>query len=166
MGAGLSQSTITATRLAYKNESLAFEEFPWSGIAKTYCIDKTVPDAACAGTAILSGVKTKSGLIGMTPDTIKNDCDANKDTTKQLKSIAKWAIESNKATGFVTNLRVTSGVAASLYAHVPNNKWESDVDVNASGCSSNEVSDIARQLIYSDVGKELKVINGILNGFL
>ena len=44
--------------------NLAWEEFPWSGLIKTYNTDKQVPDSAGTATALFSGVKTRSGMLG------------------------------------------------------------------------------------------------------
>lgn len=61
--------------------------------------------------------------------------------------------------GFATTNRVTSGVAAALYANSADSSWESNADINPD-CDPSEVEDIASQLINSEVGKQFKVVLG------
>ena len=44
---------------------LAFETLPFTALAKTYSTDFQVPDSAATITAMLSGVKTRSGVLGV-----------------------------------------------------------------------------------------------------
>ncbi|XP_049545912.1 membrane-bound alkaline phosphatase-like [Anopheles darlingi] len=160
VGAGMSQATVTAAR-SYNggdNATLAFENLKWSGNARTYCVDSRVPDSACAGTAILTGVKSNFGTVATDPTVNRGDCTL--DPAKKLASIAKWALEAGKAVGFATTSRVTSGSSAALYANSPDSRWENDADVTAAGCNVANVPDIAHQLIHGDIGKHFKVILG------
>lgn len=127
---------------------------------QTYCIDKRVADSACAATAILTGVKSKFGTYGMTPDTDFGDCTATKNPQMHLDSIAKWALDGGKAVGFATTMRVTTGVAPALYAHVANKNWESDGNIACTAGTATDVSDIASQLINGPIGKQLRVVFG------
>lgn len=68
-------------------------------------------------------------------------------------------INFSKISGFATTNRVTSGVAAGLYANSADSSWESNADISAN-CDSTKVDDIASQLINSEVGKQFKVILG------
>lgn len=160
VGAGMSQATVTAARYynGGDNETFAFERLKWSGNARTYCVDSRVPDSACAGTAFLTGVKSNFGTVAMDPTVRRGEC--TNDGAKKLASIAKWALEAGKAVGFATTSRVTSGSTAALYANSPDSDWENDAAVNAGGCNTATVPDIAHQLIHSDIGKQFKVILG------
>ena len=60
--------------------------------------------------------------------------------------------------GIVTTTRITHATPSSLYAHSADREWEADSlvardDPEGEGCND----DIAKQLIYSDVGKKVKV---------
>lgn len=63
LGDGMGFSTIAATRVAMGGEEkkLAFENFPNTATAKTYCLDESVPDSACAANAFLRGFKGNYG---------------------------------------------------------------------------------------------------------
>ncbi|XP_055604367.1 membrane-bound alkaline phosphatase-like [Uranotaenia lowii] len=162
VGSGMSQATITAARTINggDNETFAFENLKWSGNARTYCVDSRVPDSACASTAFLTGVKSNVGTVAMHPQVKRKECVPYSDKTKQLESIAKWALDAGKAVGFATTSRVTAGSNAALYANSADKDWENDGAVSAAGCNPTEVRDIAYQLVHGDIGKHFKVILG------
>lgn len=109
IGDGMSLTTQSAARM-YKGgeeKSLSFEEFPYAGTVKTYCVDYQVADSACTATAYLSGVKNNYGTIGISGKVQLNDCVGQMDHSNHVKSIAKWAIDAGKSAGLVTTTRVT-----------------------------------------------------------
>lgn len=113
IGDGMGLSTITAARIFHgqkegksgEETSLEFDEFPNVGLAKTYNVNKQVPDSAGTATAIFTGVKTNYGVIGMDI----TEALLNHTSTKgpQLSTIMDWAIQAKKRTGFVTTTRIT-----------------------------------------------------------
>ncbi|XP_017872100.1 PREDICTED: alkaline phosphatase, tissue-nonspecific isozyme [Drosophila arizonae] len=141
MGDGLSITTLTAARIlkgqhaGYSGEEaqLAVEQFPYSGLCKTYCTDSQTADSACAATACLTGIKTNYGTIGQSAQGVK------------VESILNWAQRADKATGIVTTTRLTDASPAAGYAHVQRRSQELD---------------IARQLIEDAPGRHLDVILG------
>lgn len=164
MGDGMSMSTLAATRpyIGGEEVSLSFEEFPAVGMVKTYCVDYQTADSSCAATAILSGTKSNFGTIGVTASVNTSDCLANLNANGDghTKSIAQWAMDAGKVAGFVTTSRVTDAGPASLYAHSGSRFWENDVDVRAAQCNPGVTTDLASQMIRSEVGRKLKVIMG------
>ncbi|XP_014092854.3 membrane-bound alkaline phosphatase [Bactrocera oleae] len=164
LGDGMSVHTITATRafLGDSSEQVSFEQFPYTGLSKTYSVNKLVPDSACTATAYLSGVKANYGTIGVTAEVPKNDCEAAIDTRTHTESIAKWAQDADKWSGLVTTARVTHASPAGVYAHTANRDWETDSKIKSSGCVSGAEHnvDIASQLVKWPVGKNLRVIMG------
>ncbi|NIO39813.1 MAG: alkaline phosphatase, partial [Burkholderiales bacterium] len=75
IGDGMGISTITAARIFDgqtrgvdgESNSLAFEKFPHVALVKTYNTNQQVPDSAGTATAMLTGHKTRAGLIGVGP---------------------------------------------------------------------------------------------------
>jgi hypothetical protein len=112
VGDGLSLPTIAATRmyLGGEEQSLSFEEFPYYGLVKTYCIDRQVPDSACTATAMLSGIKNNYRGIGVTANVSSSQCNFSDEDVAY--SIVKWAQDAGKATGIVTNTRITHATPA------------------------------------------------------
>lgn len=162
LGDGMSIPTLAATRVYISGEEteLSFEKFPYVGLSKTYCVDKQVADSACTATAYLSGVKANYATIGVNARVLENDCTQGLDTSTHTSSIAKWAQDAGKATGLVTTTRVTHASPAGVYAHTANRDWEDDNEITSSKCDPEIIDDIAEQLVYGDVGKNLKVILG------
>ena len=78
IGDGMDISTITAARILEgqrrgqpgEENFLSFEYFPYTGLAKTYNTNQQTPDSAGTATAMLSGIKTKAGVIGL-PETVQ-----------------------------------------------------------------------------------------------
>lgn len=93
----------------------------------------------------------------MTAEANEFDCKAQKRKNLWTESFASWTSKSCKSTGIVTTSRVTDASTAGAYAHAASRFWENDHEVSLSGCNSNDVDDIAEQLIYGEVGKKFKV---------
>lgn len=89
-----------------------------------------------------------------------NDCEGSSDESKYVFSIAKWAQDNCKATGFVTTSRVTHASPAGVFAHIANRYWETDQGVRTSYCDPLKVQDVAQQLVYGVVGRNLQVALG------
>ncbi|XP_013108751.1 membrane-bound alkaline phosphatase [Stomoxys calcitrans] len=162
LGDGMSVHTVTATRnlMGDSSEQVYFEKFPYFGLSKTYCVNRQVADSACTATAYLGGVKGNYGTIGVNANVPRYDCKAGQNPEHWVDSIAKWAQDAGKNTGFVTTSRVTHASPAGLYAHIAQRGWENDAEIEAAGCSSIENKDIGRQLMESEVGSNFKVIMG------
>ncbi|XP_034476799.1 membrane-bound alkaline phosphatase [Drosophila innubila] len=162
LGDGMSIHTVTATRnlLGDSAEKVYFEQFPFTGMSKTYCVNRQVADSACTATAYLGGVKGNYGTIGVNANVPRYDCEAALREEDQVQSIAQWAQAAGKDAGLVTSARVTHASPAGVYAHIADRNWENDMEVTERGCNSSQTIDIARQLVEWTVGKNLKVILG------
>ncbi|XP_037046823.1 alkaline phosphatase 4-like [Bradysia coprophila] len=160
IGDGMGLSTVTAARIfkgqqkgtSGEEETLTFEEFPHTGLSKTYNVNKQVPDSAGTATALFTGVKTNYYVLGLDAvQSMKQEVDFN----ARLPSIMDWALAVNKRTGFVTTTRVTHATPAALYSHSVHRDWECDSKVPANMSAR---QDIARQLIENDPGRRINVI--------
>ena len=154
IGDGMGITTLTSGRifagqqqgLAGEEYSLSFEQLPYSALIKTYNTDMQTPDSAGTMSAIMTGTKTLSGVLSVSPEVTKGDCvsQAGHDVTTLLEIAA----HSGRATGVVTNTRITHATPAATYAHSVSRNWESDHQMpaaaRAAGCQ-----DIASQLISS-----------------
>ncbi|KAG4071400.1 hypothetical protein HA402_011554 [Bradysia odoriphaga] len=162
IGDGMSLATQSAARVYKGGEEkrLSFEEFPYAGSIKTYCLDQQVADSACSATAYLSGVKNNYGSIGISGKVQRNDCAGQMDNSNHIKSIAQWAMDAGKSAGLVTTTRVTDASPAGVYASVADRDWCNDAEIKRSGCDDILIDDIAEQLVHGVVGSKLKVILG------
>ncbi|CAG5129473.1 unnamed protein product, partial [Candidula unifasciata] len=166
VGDGMGISTVTASRLVNtgqlrgedgEDNLLYFERFPHVGLVKTYSADSQVTGSAAAGTAILTGVKINSGVLGCDSRVKKGNCSAFTENTK-LKTILHAFINEGLSTGIVTNSRITHATPASAYAQTPHRGWEGDVDLPHGDTDCAHVDDIAKQLILNNA--DIKVILG------
>ncbi|XP_062558477.1 membrane-bound alkaline phosphatase-like [Armigeres subalbatus] len=162
LGDGMSISTVAMARVYAGGEErqLSFEQFPYIGMSKTYCVDYQVPDSACTATAYLTGVKGNYETIGVNAQVPTTHCTATLDNSTHTYSIAKWAMDAGKDAGVVTTTRVTHASPSGNYAHIADRDWESNGYVDAKGCDSEVLDDIAEQLVHGETGKRLKVIMG------
>lgn len=115
-------------------------------------------DSACTATAYLSGVKTNVKCIGVSANVKVADCESSKLKSNRPSSIVKWAQDAGKATGIVTNTRITHASPAGTYAHVPFRDMECDNDVIRLKLDPNSCNfDIAKQLVDDEPGRNIKV---------
>lgn len=162
LGDGMSVHTVTATRnlLGDSAEQVYFEGFPYTGLSKTYCVNRQVADSACTATAYLGGVKANYGTIGVNANVSRYSCDGAANEEDRVLSIAHWAQAAGKDAGLVTTARVTHASPAGVYAHIADRNWENDWEVANRECDPEQTIDIARQLVEQPVGQQLKVILG------
>lgn len=165
VGDGMGLSTVTAARIfdgqlrgeTGEENSLAFEQLPYVALSKTYETNQQVADSAGTMTAIMTGIKTKGGVIGVNQFVERGNCKSAQG--KQLETLLELAEKAGRSTGVVTTTRLTHATPAATYAHVPDRNWESDRDIpeseRAAGCK-----DIARQLIEFPQGNGLEVVLG------
>ena len=86
---------------------------------KTYNTDKQVPDSAGTATALFSGVKTRSGMLGLDQQARDNVCDTKAIEAATVESIADWGTQSGREVGIVSTARITHATPAAMYAHSP-----------------------------------------------
>lgn len=116
------------------------EAFPNLALVKTYNVNAQTPDSAGTGTAMMAGVKTKAGIIGVTEVVNRGDCSTLPGNT--VASINEIMTEMGKETGIVSTARITHATPASAYAKTVDRNFEASVP---EGCDTQK--DIAMQLI-------------------
>ena len=151
IGDGMGISTITAARirkgqlagLQGEEAELSFEHFDYTGLVKTYNTDAQVPDSAGTMTAMVTGEKTRKGLISVGAAVPRQDCAAAR--RNELLTIADLVKAEKGRVGIVTTTSLTHATPAAVYAHAPERSWEDDsklsVRAKKEGCA-----DIAVQL--------------------
>jgi len=152
VGDGMGVSTVTAARILEgqmkgmqgEENNLSFDLFPFTGLAKTYNVDAQTPDSAGTMTAIMSGVKTDVGVIGVDEDIVRGDCSTA--AGNELVTALELAEIAGKSTGVVSTARITHATPAATYAKSADRNWEDDSDMptaaKTAGCT-----DIASQLV-------------------
>lgn len=112
IGDGMAMPQVSSSEefLKENGESgiLSFTDFPAQGITKTRSSNSYITDSAAAGTAIATGHKTDSGVVGM-----------NSEKTESYESIADIAKKLGKKVGIVSSVSLDHATPASFYAKSP-----------------------------------------------
>ena len=165
LGDGMGITTITAARI-YMGQAaggtgeeyvLPFETFSNVALVKTYNTDSQVPDSAGTMSAIVTGEKTRVGVISIGAEAAHSDCAAALE--HELPSLLEQAEDAGFATGIVSTARITHATPAATYSHSPNRDWESNENLPADAVSEG-CRDIARQLVEFDHGDGIEVALG------
>lgn len=165
LGDGMGISTITAGRIYVGQQQgqtgeeyeLEFDKFDNVALVKTYNTNAQVPDSAGTISAIVTGLKTRMGVLSVTPDVPRGDCKAA--LANEVPTLLELAEEAGFASGVVSTTRITHATPAGTYAHSPDRDWEDSSaltpEQHSMGCR-----DIARQLVEFPHGDGLDVILG------
>ena len=118
IGDGMGVSTVTAARIfdgqslgmSGEEYALVFETFPHVALVKTYNTNQQVPDSGGTATAMMSGIKTRAGVINVGPDAHRRAC--REALGLPLKPLGVMAKEQGKSVGVVTATRLTHATSA------------------------------------------------------
>lgn len=119
IGDGMGIAQIDAGRFSSVGMTgrLNLESFPVVGLLKTHPADELITDSAAGGTALATGVKTKNGMIAMTPD------------GKPARSLLELARAKGMATGLVVTSTITHATPAVFAAHIHSRRLEANIAV-------------------------------------
>ncbi len=164
IGDGMGVSTVTAARIFAgqqrgepgEENTLSFERFNNVALVKTYNTDKQVPDSAGTMSAILTGLRTRAGVLSVKPSLLRGDCENT--AAAAVPTLLEDAEAAGLLTGIVTTTRITHATPAAAYAHSPERDWEADSRVPASQRA--HCSDIARQFVEFGHGDGVDVALG------
>ncbi len=132
MGDGMSHVQVNAAQvyLGSKNNKnvdvtrLGFTQFPVSGMATTQDSTSFCPDSASTATAVSSGVKTQSGVIGLSED---------KKTVPE--NISEKLKKDGYKVGVVSSVSLDHATPAAFYAHTESrgNMYDISLQLGGSG---------------------------------
>ncbi len=169
VGDGMSITTLTASRIRQgqlngqsgEEGALSFENFPNTAIVKTYAVDAQTSASAATMTAMMSGVKTNTGLLGVSENAIREECQSM--AGNEVVSVVELAELNGLATGIISTARITHATPAAAYAKTIERGWESISSIPdesiAQGCK-----DIAAQLIEFESSLEGRIDNSDVDG--
>ena len=152
VGDGMGVSTLTAARILEgqrqgrpgEENLLSFESFPFSTLVKTYNTDAQVPDSAGTMTAMMSGLKTDAGVLGVDEDVQRGDCSTV--AGNEVVTALELAEIKGLSTGVVSTARITHATPAAAYAKSADRNWEDISDMPAEAVQAG-CKDIADQLV-------------------
>ena len=169
VGDGMGISTLTAARIldgqtqgkSGEEGYLSFEEFPYSAQVKTYNVDAQTPDSAGTMTAMISGVKTDVGVIGVDEDIARGDCATV--AGNELVTAIEAAEIMGLSTGIISTARITHATPAAAYAKSADRNWEDVSDMPEAAVTAGCV-DIASQLVNFEKNLEQRFPGVDVNG--
>ena len=96
----------------HEPRKLFVQHMPHIGLLETSSANSWVTDSAAGMTAIVTGNKTNSGVLSMSPAT-----EAGKQDGEKLKTILEYAEERGLSTGLISNSPMYDATPAACYAH-------------------------------------------------
>lgn len=159
VGDGMGISTLTAARILQGQQIgqsgeegyLSFEKFPYSALVKTYNVDAQTPDSAGTMTAMISGLKSDAGVIGVDEDIERGNCASVKGN--EVVTLLELAEIRGLSTGVISTARITHATPAATYAKSAERNWE-DISDMPSEAVGQGCKDIASQLVNFETNLE------------
>ena len=161
VGDGMGISTLTAARILNGQRDgkpgeegyLSFETFPHTALVKTYNVDAQTPDSAGTMTAMMSGLKTDAGVIGVDEDVVRGDCSTV--VGNEVVTALELAEIKGLSTGIISTARITHATPAATYAKSADRDWE-DVSDMPEAAVTGGCEDIASQLVNFESNLETR----------
>jgi len=162
---GMGASTVTAARIlegqnrgeSGEENMLSFDTFPVAGLSKTYNTNAQTPDSAGTMTAMISGVKSKAGVLSVSDASDRANCASS--LGHEVMTAVELAEDKGMRTGVVSTARITHATPAATYAHSSERNWENNAKLPQEAID-NGCKDIADQLINFSYGDGIEVVMG------
>jgi alkaline phosphatase len=91
---------------------LHIQQWPHLGLSETSPVDEFVSDSANGMSAIVTGVKTRNGVISQGPDAVRGETDGT-----PTKTLLEYAEERGLLTGLISSQSSADATPAANYAH-------------------------------------------------
>lgn len=107
-------STLSAASLMAYDEPqrLHIQQWPHLGLSETSPVDQFVSDSANGMSSIVTGVKTRNGVISQGPDVVRRERDGT-----PTKTLLEYAEERGLLTGVISTQSIADATPAANYAH-------------------------------------------------
>lgn len=114
-------ATVNAASLHGYGEPLKLhiQQWPHLGLSDTSPVDRFVSDSANGMSTIVTGVRTRNGVISQGPDAVRRERDGT-----PTKTILEYAEEHGLRTGVISTQSIADATPAATYAHANDRgKW-------------------------------------------
>lgn len=91
---------------------LRVQHWPHLGLSETSPVDSFVSDSANGMSSIMTGIKTRNGVVSQTPDAVRGQRDG-----APAKTLLEYAEQHGLRTGVITSESVADATPAATYAH-------------------------------------------------
>ncbi len=110
-------SALSAASLMAYGEPLGLhiQTWPHLGLSETSPVDAFVSDSANGMSAIMTGVKTRNGVISQGPEAVRGQSDG-----APTKTLLEYAEQRGLLTGVVSSQSIADATPAATYAHANN----------------------------------------------
>lgn len=107
-------SALNAASLMAHGEplKLRIQQWPHLGLSETSPVDRFVSDSANGMSSIMTGVKTRNGVISQSADAVRGKQDG-----APTKTLLEYAEERGLLTGVVSSQSIADATPAATYAH-------------------------------------------------
>lgn len=107
-------ATLNAASLHGHGEPLKLhiQQWPHLGLSDTSPVDRFVSDSANGMSSIMTGVRTRNGVISQGPDAVRGEKDGT-----PAKTLLEYAEERGLRTGMVSSQSIADATPAATYAH-------------------------------------------------
>lgn len=107
-------STLNGASLMAYGEPLKLhiQQWPYLGLSETSPVDQFVSDSANGMSSIMTGVKTRNGVISQAADAVRGKQDG-----APTKTLLEYAEEHGLLTGVITSQSIADATPAAAYAH-------------------------------------------------
>jgi alkaline phosphatase len=147
-------STVNAASLHGYNapQKLFIQSWPHIGLSDTSPVGRWVSDSAAGMTALVTGHKTKNGVISQGPDAERGSKDG-----AVLKTFLEHAEERGLSTGVLSNVTITDATPGACYAHVNDRKKWGEIFLQIFSPRFGDGVDVlfgpGRQAIFKQIGE-------------
>ncbi|MFA7441023.1 MAG: alkaline phosphatase [Sphingomonadaceae bacterium] len=98
---------------------LHIQQWPHLGLSETSPVDRYVSDSANGMSSIMTGVKTRNGVISQSPDAVRGERDG-----APMKTLLEYAEERGLRTAVISSQSIADATPAAAYAHANDRrKW-------------------------------------------
>lgn len=117
-------STINAVSAYGHNapQKLYIQSMPYIGLSDTSTAAEWVSDSAAGMTAIVTGRKTRNGVVSQGPDAVRGKQDGT-----VLKTILEYAEERGLSSAVISNMSMVDATPAACYAHTNNRSMAGEI---------------------------------------
>lgn len=105
-----------------KPQALFIQSLPHFALVETSPVESWISDSAAGMTAIVTGRKTRNGVLSQSATAVRGQQDG-----ENLKTLLEYAEERGLSTGVLTNMNIWDATPAACYAHCNERKKPGEI---------------------------------------
>jgi alkaline phosphatase len=133
---------------------LRIQQWPHLGLSETSPVDSFVSDSANGMSSIVTGVKTRNGVISQSADAIRGKRDGS-----PTKTLLEYAEERGLLTGVVSTQSIADATPAATYAHSNDRRKWAEIFVQAFSPRYGDGVDVLFGAGRRSIGEQLEAAN-------